>query len=148
MGEQRRGHCLGREPERGEHQEMQKAKGVPHQERGHDETWEVSSVYSSLEKLGSRFGTMPKHPSNITGFEPEEARIGGHGYPVTWGFRRQSLPRVRGEGKGLIPLDGRQGQSPKRGGKRVKRSGPRYLVDGDTVGVVNTNSSHAYGQGF
>ena len=123
---------------------MQRAQGVPLQERGHDEKVQVSLVYSSLEKLGSRFGAMPKHPSNITGFESEEARIRGHGYPVTWGFRRQSLPRVRGEGRGLIPLDGRQGQSPKRG----KKGGSRgvWHVSGDTVGLLKTNSSTAYGQ--
>ena len=144
MGEQRRGHHLGREPERGEHQEMRRAQGVPLQERGHDEKVQVSLVYSSLEKLGSRFGTMPKHPSNITGFEPEEARIRGHGYPVSWGFRRRSLPRVRGEGKGLIPLNGRQGQSPKRGKKGNR--GARHHVSGDTVGITRTNSSTAYGQ--
>ena len=144
MGEQREGHHLGLEPERGEHQEMQRTQGVPLQERGLDEKWEVSSLYSSVEKLGSRFGTMPKHPSNITGFESEEARIRGHGYPVTWGFRRESLPRVRGEGRGLILLDGRQGQSPKKGKKR--RRGTRHLVNGDTVGVLKSNSSHAYGQ--
>lgn len=123
---------------------MQRTHGGPLQERGLDEKWEVSSLYASLEKLGSRFGTMPKHPSNITGFESEEARIRGHGYPVTWGFRRQSLPRVRGEGKGLIPLDGRQGQSPKRGKKGRNRG--VWHVSGDTVGIVKTNSPTAYGQ--